>query len=206
MRCGRSTARCPILTAAIAPANLDGGIRISGTSQQAAAIKSRAAGAWLISNESVAAGLNPRLDSGAAPAPAPHPSAARPCASRDRPRPLRGSPATARTRLSAPVKLPIQRQNVVPKPGVEPGRGCPQRCLRPSRLPVPPLRHGQSIVPRAGRQAISACRTTSSRRPGWRGPRTVPPHRRPCPVTRRACRAGRCRRSPAFVRAARRER
>ncbi len=32
---------------------------------------------------------------------------------------------------------------VVPKAGVEPARGCPQRFLRPSRLPVPPLRHGQ---------------------------------------------------------------
>jgi hypothetical protein len=27
------------------------------------------------------------------------------------------------------------RETVVPKPGFEPGRGCPQRCLRPSRLP-----------------------------------------------------------------------
>ena len=27
------------------------------------------------------------------------------------------------------------RANLVPKPGFEPGRGCPQRCLRPPRLP-----------------------------------------------------------------------
>ena len=40
---------------------------------------------------------------------------------------------------------------MVPKPGFEPGRGCPQRCLRPSRLPVPPLRPGwAAMVPRSG--------------------------------------------------------
>ncbi len=44
--------------------------------------------------------------------------------------------------------------NVVPETRLELVRGCPQRCLRPSRLPVPPLRPGASaIVPsvRAGR-------------------------------------------------------
>ncbi len=42
---------------------------------------------------------------------------------------------------------------LVPRPGFEPGRGCPQRCLRPPRLPVPP--------PRRWLVASTAHRTTA---------------------------------------------
>ena len=39
-------------------------------------------------------------------------------------------------------RVAVEHEGVVPKPGVEPGPSCPERCLRPSRLPVPPLRRG----------------------------------------------------------------
>src|SRR5579859_1993661 len=41
----------------------------------------------------------------------------------------------------------------VPEEGLEPTRGCPQRFLRPSRLPIPPLRladESYGIEPRNG--------------------------------------------------------
>lgn len=30
---------------------------------------------------------------------------------------------------------------LVPGAGIEPAHGCPYRCLRPTRLPIPPSRH-----------------------------------------------------------------
>ena len=63
---------CPILTAAIAPASLGGGIPTWATSQRGAGTKSRAGDAWPTSKRSVVvAGLGPHpTDSGAEPAPA----------------------------------------------------------------------------------------------------------------------------------------
>ena len=36
---------------------------------------------------------------------------------------------------------------LVPKAGIEPARVLPHRFLRPTRLPIPPLRHGSACSP-----------------------------------------------------------
>ena len=75
----------------------------------------------------------------------------------------------------------VQAGRLVPRPGFEPGRGFPQRCLRPPRLPVPPPRGrcpgapGAAIVTRRARGDTSSPPDRVPARPGSSVPGRILP-------------------------------
>ena len=49
---------------------------------------------------------------------------------------------------------------LVPKAGIEPARVLPHRFLRPTRLPIPPLRHGSACSPEWSLNVKRGCKST----------------------------------------------